>query len=882
MLSERMKSSSLRFDIGAVVSRMVIICVAFIAAIITTAASDTPEILTGDESSCIRAEAMAADSIARVRAAELADTAGSFYKRLKFVQYDGVTESELYPLVMSTYKATLEALGQEKLENADKERMNGILVDIQDLLRKGAFYYSSQQDQNRLVEMATAYVDIRMNPELKKRSGVNDTQMYPAMVYIAASGAYNGERYEDAIRYFDEYLRTDAVDKRESVAVFMGQACLKTGQPERCVNQLIAAVNRYPVNDQLLRVTLQNCLDGGYTDLMQPLLDKALALRPEDEQLLTVQARLYENESNFKQALDIYTQLDMLRPNSLSITRHLALCYYNLGADYYNRSIMEADEKASKKFHRQSQAYFGTAADKLAQVVANDPSDVKYLKALAITYGCTGDQAHLEEVNQTLRALGVSAMAMNSMPETIVYDSSAAAGKKAEVPDFQQFARNYVEKNLADFTRRGEFERSEDYEKRMTQENVYAEYQRLCKVAESDYLDTYGRRLRINDMRLQPYDVDNESYLIESDMGPVVVKVPLKNKEAEAFKSSWNTIQIRNPRFYIHDNRVAIASVDLVTPTGKTYSYNAASAASYDFTEVRVDIATFLNKGASDRDNKAMAFAQPSRRQNNVIRAKSDVDENIPVTSRKSEKTVAVIMANENYKRVSTVESALNDGETFARYCEKTLGIPEAQVMLYEDLTYAEMLSAVEKLRQLCGALGEGVDVIFYYAGHGVPDEATRDAFLLPVDGDGITTAASYSLKKLYADLAGAGAENVMVFLDACFSGATREGDMLAKARGVALKPKMAGPEGNMYVLSAASDQETAMPYKAKNHGLFTYYLLKKLQESKGNATLRELSEYVEENVKKNSMLVNKKLQSPRTTLSGTMHSEWERKKLRP
>jgi hypothetical protein len=105
---------------------------------------------------------------------------------------------------------------------------------------------------------------------------------------------------------------------------------------------------------------------------------------------------------------------------------------------------------------------------------------------------------------------------------------------------------------------------------------------------------------------------------------------------------------------------------------------------------------------------------------------------------------------------------------------------------------------------------------------------------------------------------------------------------MLADARGVALKPRAVNAEGNMFVLSAASDQETALPYTEKNHGLFTYYLLKKIQETKGNVSLRDLSKYVEETVKKSSLTINKKLQTPRTSVSGTLSSQWDKKKLRP
>lgn len=67
-----------------------------------------------------------------------------------------------------------------------------------------------------------------------------------------------------------------------------------------------------------------------------------------------------------------------------------------------------------------------------------------------------------------------------------------------------------------------------------------------------------------------------------------------------------------------------------------------------------------------------------------------------------------------------------------------------------------------------------------------------------------------------------------VVFLDACFSGANRDGGMIVAARGVAIKPKEAKPasSGNTVVFSATSDEETAFPYKAQKHGLFTYFSL--------------------------------------------------------
>ena len=104
---------------------------------------------------------------------------------------------------------------------------------------------------------------------------------------------------------------------------------------------------------------------------------------------------------------------------------------------------------------------------------------------------------------------------------------------------------------------------------------------------------------------------------------------------------------------------------------------------------------------------------------------------------------------------------------------------------------------------------------------------------------------------------------------------------MLTEARGVVLVPKKAAPEGNMFVLSAASGNETALPYKEKNHGLFTYYLLKKLQDSKGNVSLKELSDYVSQEVPKVALKELNKSQTPTVTSSGVLSLQLDKTKLR-
>ena len=247
-----------------------------------------------------------------------------------------------------------------------------------------------------------------------------------------------------------------------------------------------------------------------------------------------------------------------------------------------------------------------------------------------------------------------------------------------------------------------------------------------------------------------------------------------------------------------------------------------------------------------------------------VGQIESDVDKDIPETGHQQNNTFALIIANENYQDVAQVPNALHDGKVFAEYCEKTLGIPKENIKYVADATLNGIQRQLNWLTQVMEAFEGDAHVIFYYAGHGIPDESSKSAYLLPVDGFGTDVSSGYSLDKLYAELGSKPAKSVIVLLDACFSGANRDGKMLTSARGVAIKAKQNTPQGNIVVFSAAQGNQTAYPYKEKGHGLFTYYILKKLKETKGKISLGELSEYVTTEVRKRSLITNSKLQNPK------------------
>lgn len=338
---------------------------------------------------------------------------------------------------------------------------------------------------------------------------------------------------------------------------------------------------------------------------------------------------------------------------------------------------------------------------------------------------------------------------------------------------------------------------------------------------------------------------------------------------------------------------------------GLAYLYAMGNGVKQDFNEAHrlIDIAIkkdetepnyydskgefYLMEGRMDEAkkmwNKVIAINPRAKETQTVLALAMDtsVDYNIPINNTISDKSFAIIIANEEYKRASAVPFAKNDGKVFSEYCKKTLGIPEKNIYYVEDATLGDIKYHLNLIKKVLNAYNGEARVIFYYAGHGVPDENDKSAYLLPIDGYTNDATSGIQLKDLYDILGSIDVQNTIVFMDACFSGAKRDGEMFSSVRGVAIKPKTDVPKGKLIVLSAAEGNETASSYQEMGHGMFTYYLLKKLQESKGEITIGELSDYIKTEVSKQSIVINGKAQTPNVLVSDLMKERWKEIRLK-
>ena len=256
------------------------------------------------------------------------------------------------------------------------------------------------------------------------------------------------------------------------------------------------------------------------------------------------------------------------------------------------------------------------------------------------------------------------------------------------------------------------------------------------------------------------------------------------------------------------------------------------------------------------------------------------VDNNIPINEKVNNR-FALVIGNEDYKsKQSTlsaeqnVDYAINDATIFKKYCLSTFGVKEENMFSIINATAGEMSQKIDLLTKILSKLDSASELIVYYAGHGYPDELTKVPYLIPVDVSASNLSSAIKLDDLYQKLANTNASKITIFLDACFTGGGRNSGLVA-SRGIKVKPKQGSLNGNIVVFSASSEDQSSLPYHDEGHGVFTYFLLKKFQETQGNVTLGELSDYLEKNVSIQSLRVNQKEQDPTVNTSQKVINDW-------
>jgi len=216
---------------------------------------------------------------------------------------------------------------------------------------------------------------------------------------------------------------------------------------------------------------------------------------------------------------------------------------------------------------------------------------------------------------------------------------------------------------------------------------------------------------------------------------------------------------------------------------------------------------------------------------------------------------VAIVIGIEKYQTLPTAGFVRSDAGLMREYL-KAMGYQDRNIefLIDDRATFSSIRKAVETW--LPNRINTKSRVIVYYAGHGAPDPQSGDAYIVPYDGDpNYLPDTGYPLKRLYERLEKLPAKQVVVMIDACFSGAGGRGVLATGARSLVRVEKVAPKGDRIAVLTSTQGTQISTSSSEKQHGLFTYYLLKALQDN--NRDLASVYEYLHSRVEDEAKRMN-------------------------
>jgi len=237
---------------------------------------------------------------------------------------------------------------------------------------------------------------------------------------------------------------------------------------------------------------------------------------------------------------------------------------------------------------------------------------------------------------------------------------------------------------------------------------------------------------------------------------------------------------------------------------------------------------------------------------------------------------VVVGVGTYDSREIPRLRYSVADAEAVAQALRERSGFKKVNVLLLTDRAERK-----PTLRNLKWALGTFLarsarkddTALIFFAGHGAPevDASGRERdglakYLVPIDADPDDLyATGLPMEEFETIFNRIEAERVVVFLDACYSGAAG-GRTFASKRTRAAGPDEAflerlGRSRGRAILTASRAAEVSVELSELGHGLFTYYLLEGLRgaadhDGDGVVTLQELYQYVEQQVSRRSRQV--------------------------
>ncbi len=219
-----------------------------------------------------------------------------------------------------------------------------------------------------------------------------------------------------------------------------------------------------------------------------------------------------------------------------------------------------------------------------------------------------------------------------------------------------------------------------------------------------------------------------------------------------------------------------------------------------------------------------------------------DINSFYPVTTRGLIDAVVVVIGVEDYVNLPKAKHALNDARIFYNYMTKVLDIKRSNAILLTNQNATA--SAIKNIFHSGGRL-ENIsytkvnNIIVYFSGLGVSDDDDSEPYILPYNADiNNLKQTAVSVSEILKYVRSLQPLSAMFFFETSFAGVDRAGNAFTGSGGTmwSIPSLPSVTESNISMMYASAGEQPAPVTDDSNHGLFTHFLLKTLQEYANNS----------------------------------------------
>ena len=232
------------------------------------------------------------------------------------------------PVALESYQKALQLDDKNHNENSVKIKLTLLISDFTDQAVK-AF---NNNDYNLALESFKKILEIEGMPLMveKDQPATIDT----VIIFNAGLAAYNAEKYDEAIKYYNEAAKYDYNGARTYELI--SSSYILQQDTAQALEALQKGFEKYPDNSSIMVSLINIYLNGNKVDAAMKYLELAIEHDPNNASFYFARGSLYDKTGDVDKAIESYKK-------AIALKDDFADAYYNLGAIYYNQGVKQID-----------------------------------------------------------------------------------------------------------------------------------------------------------------------------------------------------------------------------------------------------------------------------------------------------------------------------------------------------------------------------------------------------------------------------------------------------------------------------------------------------------------------------------------------------------